>query len=106
MQQTAVVSDGCRYGCLVKVNDLAFVLGADEDSSQKRGSEREQTVRALVRLVYQLVHCCDTKKAGMAAPTPAWPSSVLNGRQSERSVKQPVLPEWLCLPSCNWCRGQ
>ena len=94
MQQTAVVSDGCRYGCLVKVNDLALVLGADEDSSQKRASEREQTVRALVRLVYQLVHCCDTKKAGMAATTPAEPPSVSNGRQSERPVKQLWPPGW------------
>lgn len=67
---TAVVANGSDERRAVKVNNLALVLGADEDSSQKRGSEREQTVRALVRLVYQLVHCCDTKKAGMAAHHP------------------------------------
>ena len=67
---TTVVANGTDERRAVKVNNLALVLGLDEDSSQKRGSEREQTVRALVRLVYQLVHRCDTKKAGMAAHHP------------------------------------
>ena len=67
---TAVVANGTDERRAVKVNNLALVLGADEDSSQKRGSEREQTVRAFVRLVYLLVHCCDKKKAGMATHHP------------------------------------
>ena len=65
-----MVSNGCSYGSSVKVNHLALVPGPNEHSSHKRGSEREQTVRGLVRLVYQLVHCCDKKKAGMATHHP------------------------------------
>jgi len=67
---TAVVSNGSDERRAVKVNDLALVLSADEDKSHKRDSEREQTVRVLVRAVYQLVHGCDKKKAGMATHHP------------------------------------